>query len=58
MAVYLRSLEIAVPLTVLVQAKARDVFAAQSGLSRLGLRLVSTCFDTAAIDTRHTAVRR
>ena len=56
MTVYLRSLETAVPPTVLVQSEARDVFAAQPGLSRLGSRLVSTCFDSAAIDTRYTAV--
>ncbi|KRE78491.1 type III polyketide synthase [Arthrobacter sp. Soil763] len=56
MTVYLRSLETAVPPTVLIQAEARDVFAAQPGLSRLGSRLVSTCFDSAAIDTRYTAV--
>lgn len=57
MTVYLRSLETAVPPTLLIQAEARDVFAAQPGLSRLGARLVSTCFDSAAIDTRYTAVR-
>ncbi|MDI3195557.1 type III polyketide synthase [Pseudarthrobacter sp. AL07] len=56
MTVYLRSLETAVPPTVLVQAEAREVFAAQPGLTRLGSRLVNTCFDSAAIDTRHTAV--
>ncbi|GAC1603899.1 MAG: type III polyketide synthase [Pseudarthrobacter sp.] len=56
MTVYLRSLETAVPPTVLIQAEARDVFAAQPGLTRLGSRLVNTCFDSAAIDTRHTAV--
>lgn len=56
MTVYLRSLETAVPPTVLIQAEARDVFAAQPGLTRLGARLVNTCFDSAAIDTRHTAV--
>ena len=56
MTVYLRSLETAVPPTVLIQTEARDVFAAQPGLTRLGTRLVSTCFDSAAIDTRHTAV--
>ncbi|MDN4644082.1 type III polyketide synthase [Arthrobacter sp. PsM3] len=56
MTVYLRSLETAVPPTVLIQTEARDVFAAQPGLSRLGTRLVGTCFDSAAIDTRHTAV--
>ena len=56
MTVYLRSLETAVPPTVLVQTEARDVFAAQPGLTRLGTRLVGTCFDSAAIDTRYTAV--
>ena len=56
MTVYLRSLETAVPPTVLIQTEARDVFAAQPGLTRLGTRLVSTCFDSAAIDTRYTAV--
>ena len=56
MTVYLRSLETAVPPTILVQPEARAVFAAQPGLTRLGSRLVNTCFDSAAIDTRHTAV--
>lgn len=57
MTVYVRSLETAVPPTVLIQTEARDVFAAQPGLTRLGSRLVSTCFDSAAIDTRYTAVQ-
>ena len=57
MTVILRSLETAVPPTILIQEQARDVFAAQPGLTRLGQRLVRTCFDAAAIDTRHTAVR-
>src|ERR1043166_2582770 len=56
MPVYMRSLETAVPPTVLVQPQARGVFAAQPGLTRLGSRLVRTCFDSAAIDTRFTAV--
>lgn len=56
MTVLMRSLETAVPSTVLKQAEARDVFAAQEGLTRLGTRLVTTCFDAAAIDTRHSAV--
>lgn len=56
MTVLLRSLHTAVPPTVLKQAEARDVFAAQEGLTRLGTRLVRTCFDGAAIDTRHSAV--
>ena len=56
MTVYVRSLETAVPPTMLVQTEARDVFATQPGLTRLGSRLVNTCFDSAAIDTRYTAV--
>lgn len=56
MTVTLRSLETAVPPTILVQEQARDVFASQPGLTRLGQRLVRTCFDSAAIDTRRTAV--
>lgn len=56
MTVTLRSLETAVPPTILIQSEARDVFAAQPGLTRLGTRLVHTCFDSAGIDTRHTAV--
>src|SRR4029453_8429873 len=55
MPVYMRSLETAVPPTILVQSQARDVFAAQPGLTRLGSRLVSPCFDSAAIDTPYTA---
>lgn len=57
MTVYVRSLETAVPATKLIQSEARDVFAAQPGLSRLGSRLVNTCFDGAAIETRFTAVQ-
>ncbi|UUL75267.1 type III polyketide synthase [Pseudarthrobacter sp. Fe7] len=57
MTVYVRSLETAVPTTKLIQSEARDVFAAQPGLTRLGSRLVSTCFDGAAIETRFTAVQ-
>ncbi|MCU1436413.1 MAG: type polyketide synthase, partial [Pseudarthrobacter sp.] len=57
MTVYVRSLETAVPTTKLIQSEARDVFAAQPGLSRLGSRLVNTCFDGAAIETRFTAVQ-
>ncbi|GAB4098387.1 type III polyketide synthase [Sinomonas halotolerans] len=56
MPVLMRSLETAVPSTVLKQAEARDVFAAQEGLTRLGQRLVTTCFDAAAIETRYSAV--
>ncbi|WP_026555064.1 type III polyketide synthase [Arthrobacter sp. 35W] len=56
MTVTLMSLQTAVPPTILVQSQVRDVFAAQPGLTRLGARLVQTCFDSAAIDTRHTAL--
>jgi predicted naringenin-chalcone synthase len=56
MTVMLRSLETAVPPTVLVQDEVRDIFAAQPELSRLGQRLVRTCFDSSAIDTRYTAI--
>lgn len=56
MTVMLYALETAVPPTVLDQGQARDVFASQPGLTRLGQRLVRTCFDGSAIDTRHTAI--
>ena len=56
MTVILRSLETAIPPTVLVQDEVRDTFAAQPGLTRLGERLVRTCFNSAAIDTRRTAL--
>jgi len=56
MAVTLRSLEVAVPDTVLVQDEVRDVFAAQPGLSRLAARLVSAAFNASGIDRRYTVV--
>ncbi|SDI02573.1 Predicted naringenin-chalcone synthase [Arthrobacter subterraneus] len=56
MTVLMRSLETAVPTTVMVQSEVRDVFAAQPGLSRLGKRLVTAAFDSSGIDTRYTAV--
>jgi len=56
MAVTLRSLQTAVPPTVLYQQQVRDVFAAQPGLSRLGQRLVTTSFNVSGIDTRHTVI--
>lgn len=52
----LRSLETAVPGTILVQSEVRNVFATQPGLTRLGQRLVTTSFDQSGIDTRYTAV--
>ncbi|MBG6225828.1 putative naringenin-chalcone synthase [Arthrobacter sp. CAN_A2] len=57
MTVILRSLETAVPETIMVQSQVRDVFAAQSGLTRLGQRLIGAAFDSSGIDTRHTALR-
>ncbi|MDH6237730.1 type III polyketide synthase [Cryobacterium sp. CG_9.6] len=56
MAVTLRSLQTAVPPTVLYQEQVRDVFASQPGLSRLGQRLVNTSFNVSGIDTRHTVI--
>ncbi|WP_159620369.1 type III polyketide synthase [Arthrobacter zhaoguopingii] len=56
MTVMLRSLETAVPATVMVQSQVRDVFAAQPDLTRLGTRLVGAAFDSSGIDTRYTAV--
>ncbi|MEE1622281.1 type III polyketide synthase [Zafaria sp. Z1313] len=56
MPVLLRTIETAVPSTVLHQDLARDVFAAQPGLTRLGQRLVATSFDSADIRTRHTVI--
>ena len=53
----MRSLETAVPETVMVQSDVRDVFAAQPGLSRLGTRLVGAAFDSSGIETRYTAVK-
>lgn len=51
------ALETIVPDTVLTQSDVRDVFAAQPELNRLAQRLVPATFDSAAIHTRHTAIR-
>ncbi len=56
MAVTLRSLETAVPATVLHQDEVREVFSTQPGLSRLASRLTSAAFSTSGIETRYTAV--
>ena len=56
MAVTLRSLQTAVPPTVLIQDQVRDVFAAQPGLTRLAQRIVATSFNVSGIDTRHTVI--
>lgn len=56
MPVMMRTIQTAVPPTILYQDKTRDVFAAQPNLTRLGQRLISTSFDSANISTRHTVV--
>ena len=56
MAVTLRSLEVAVPDTVLVQDEVRDLFAAQPELSGLAARLVSAAFNASGIKRRYTVL--
>lgn len=56
MVAHIRSIATAVPHAVLLQDHARDIFAAQPELTRLGKRLVATAFDNAAVSTRHTVV--
>ncbi|MBN9141307.1 MAG: type III polyketide synthase [Micrococcales bacterium] len=52
----IHSLETAVPDAVLRQVDARDLFARQAGLSRLGTRLIATAFDASGIEQRHTVI--
>ncbi|RBP64244.1 putative naringenin-chalcone synthase [Brevibacterium sanguinis] len=56
MAVTLRSLEVAVPETVLIQSEVRDVFAAQPGISDLARRLIGAAFNSSGIDRRRSVV--
>ncbi|MBG6237906.1 putative naringenin-chalcone synthase [Mycetocola sp. CAN_C7] len=56
MPAYVRTIETALPSTVLVQSDAREIFAAQPGLTRLGERLVRTSFDVSGIETRRTVI--
>jgi predicted naringenin-chalcone synthase len=56
MPAYIRTIQTALPPTVLDQAAARDVFASQTGLTRLGERLVRTSFDVSGIDTRRSVI--
>ena len=56
MPVLVRTIQTAVPPTVLVQSDAREIFAAQPALTRLGERLVRTSFDVSGIDTRRTVI--
>jgi predicted naringenin-chalcone synthase len=54
--VVIRSIETAVPPTVLDQSALRDLLAAQPGYGRLGRRLVTAAFDASAIETRHSVI--
>jgi len=56
MAVSVRTIQTAIPATILKQPQVRDVFASQPGLTRLGTRLVSASFDGSGIDTRYTVI--
>lgn len=56
MSVKIRTIQTAVPTTVLAQEEIRDVFASQRNLSRLGQRLIATSFNSAAISTRYSCV--
>lgn len=56
MTVSVRSIETAVPSTVLGQSDIRDIFASQPGVTRLGRRLISAVYDASAIETRHTVI--
>ncbi|MGP5409578.1 type III polyketide synthase [Glutamicibacter ardleyensis] len=56
MSVMLRTIQTALPDTILKQDEVRDVFAVQPGLTRLGQRLIATSFDSSAINTRYSCV--
>ncbi len=56
MAVSIRSIATVVPETVLAQSHTRDLFARQPGRSGLGVRRITSVFNAAAIDTRHTVI--
>jgi alpha-pyrone synthase len=56
MSVIVRTIQTAVPSTVLVQAEVRDVFASQPGVTRLTSRLLATSFDGAGISTRRSVI--
>lgn len=56
MTIVLRSLQTAVPETVLAQSAVRDLFAGQPGLDRLARRLIATAFDGSGIETRRTVI--
>jgi predicted naringenin-chalcone synthase len=50
------SIGTAVPATRMAQSEARDFFAVQPGIGRLGGRLIHAAFDQSAIDFRHTVI--
>ncbi|MFJ4176049.1 type III polyketide synthase [Microbacterium sp. NPDC089696] len=52
----LRSIETAVPETVIPQDEVRDIFASQPGIGRLAQRLIGASFTESGIATRHTVV--
>ncbi|WKK73026.1 3-oxoacyl-[acyl-carrier-protein] synthase III C-terminal domain-containing protein [Rathayibacter oskolensis] len=56
MSVHIRSIETAVPSTVLQQAGIRDIFSEQPGVTRLASRLIGAAFNASGIDTRSTVV--
>jgi alkylresorcinol/alkylpyrone synthase len=56
MPVSVRSLETAVPKTIIRQPDVRDLFRAQPGMGRLAHRLIGAAFDASAIETRHTVL--
>ena len=56
MPAHVRTIQTAVPPTHLEQSVAREIFAGQEGLTRLGQRLVRTSFDASGISTRRTVV--
>jgi predicted naringenin-chalcone synthase len=54
MPAHVRTIQTALPPTTLEQSTAREIFAGQDGLTRLGERLVRTSFDVSGISTRRT----
>jgi predicted naringenin-chalcone synthase len=56
MRVSLRSIETAVPVTVVPQSEIRDIFASQPNVTRLGRRLITAVYNASAIETRHTVI--
>ncbi|AMM21828.1 naringenin-chalcone synthase [Frondihabitans sp. PAMC 28766] len=54
--VVIRSIETALPPTVIAQQQFRDLLASQPAYGRLGKRLVTAAFDASAIETRHVVL--